>query len=537
MTRALCLLFVLVAHAASLRKSSTSRKNVLYIIADDLRTEMTPFGHNDMVTPNLQKLADSSLLFTNAHSQSQMCVPSRNSFMTGRRPQTTRVFSDAIGVESFRDTSPDWTTLPGYFKKHGYWVTGVGKTFHEGKPRKFDWPQSWSEDEEYFWAELTKCPIETDVWCVVDSTDHADFEDTVILDEALYRLEIGAARAKSATAPQPFFLNVGFHKPHTPFRVPKKFFDMYPLDKIKLAEHQEFPPDVSGLAWNGCEPMNQSLTLNALEPYPTEHQRNLRRAYYASVSFFDDNVGKLLAGLDATGLADDTIVILHSDHGYQLGEWNIWCKSTNFNVATHVPMMIRAPFRAYASSMGSRTSTLVELVDVFPTAVELAGLPPMTPTLGTDPPLEGRSLVPLLRTAASDGSESGFGGSVAFSQYSRHRCYEHPFIDPWVYYLTHGNRCTPGHFTGFSVRTAEWRFTEWVAVDKESGVPMWNQGLQENATELFAHPGGLDEVDDYDSGYYAINQRGNLAKMASLASTRAELRAMIRKMFPGEMAD
>ena len=218
------LLLLLVSHAAA--SSSSSLKNVLYLLVDDLRTEMTPYGHDKMVTPNLQKLADSALLFTNAHVQSQMCVPTRNSFMTGRRPETTKVFNDGIGVSSFRVTGPDWTTLPGYFKKNGYWVTGVGKTFHPGSPPNYDFPQSWSEDQEYFYPPDQKCPTGAKtpdnghVWCMVNSTDHADFEDTLILDEALRRLKIGAAKATNATAPQPFFLNVGFHKPHTPYRAP-----------------------------------------------------------------------------------------------------------------------------------------------------------------------------------------------------------------------------------------------------------------------------------------------------------------------------
>jgi iduronate 2-sulfatase len=162
---------------------------------------MTPFGHSFMHSPNFERLASQSLVFEQAHVQSQMCVPTRNSFMTGRRPMTTKVFNDGIGVANFRVTGPQWTTLPQYFKQHGYFTTGVGKSFHPNSPKNFDQPMSWSEELPYFYPKPFPCPKATDVWCAIDSKNEtADFEDTQILVEGIRRMQMAVDKS------QPFFL-------------------------------------------------------------------------------------------------------------------------------------------------------------------------------------------------------------------------------------------------------------------------------------------------------------------------------------------
>ena len=188
-------------------------RNVLYILVDDLRTQFNEtYGHEFMVTPNIDAFAKQSLVFEQAHVNSQMCVPTRNSFMTGRRPETTRVFNSMIGVDNFRVTGKNWTTHPGYFMKHGYFTTGVGKTFHPNKPPNFDQCCSWSDVDTlpYFYPTPESCPNKNDVWCRVDNAT-AVYEDDLILNEAIRRLTLAAKDER------PFFLNVGFHKPHSEF--------------------------------------------------------------------------------------------------------------------------------------------------------------------------------------------------------------------------------------------------------------------------------------------------------------------------------
>lgn len=295
--------------------------NVLYILVDDLRTQLNQsFGHAFMHTPNLDAFATDrhSLVFTRAYCNSQMCVPTRNSFMTGRRPPVTEVFNDGIGVQSFRTSSnngKNWTSLPGHFKESGWFTTGVGKTFHPNSPPNFDQPMSWSDpvDFPYFYPNPTSCEDGL-VWCAVQNSS-ATFEDLEILAEAKRRMGLAASMGR------PFFLNVGFHKPHTPYRSPQRFFDLYPKE-VAVAKYPDFPPtpgdNVTGLSWFSCLAEGASYPIDHRHPYNVSVQQELRRAYYASVSFTDENIGLLLQHLNDLGLANNTIVVFHADHGFDL---------------------------------------------------------------------------------------------------------------------------------------------------------------------------------------------------------------------------
>lgn len=383
---------VLLAGAAA-----AAQRNVLYILVDDLRTQLGAY-HKDMHTPGIDAFAatPSSLLFEQAHCQSQMCVPTRNSFMTGRRPATTLVMNDGIGNKNFRVTGANWTTLPQHFKNNGYFTTGVGKSFHPNSPPNFDQPMSWSDTDQYpyYYPPSEACPADParpkgkDVWCAVP--DNSTFEDTLILEEGKRRLNAAAKMGK------PFFLAVGFHKPHTPYRAPQRFFDMYPpADEIATAKYPAFPDDqATGLAWFSCKAEGAEYPINHSQPYPVKVQQQLRRAYYASVSYTDDNIRQLLDELTRLRLENDTVVALHSDHGYQLGERNQYCKETNYDLATHVPLIVRAPQYAFPAA---RSSAFVELVDVFPTLAELAGVPALDVSTKGEPPPRGHQPRAALR--------------------------------------------------------------------------------------------------------------------------------------------
>ncbi len=502
-------------------KPSAKIKNVLYILVDDLRTQLSPYGHSSMHTPNLKNLATSpgAVLFRQAYVQSQMCVPTRNSFMSGRRPDVTRVFNDGIGNKSFRDVGPHWTAMPQHFKESGWFTTGVGKTYHPNLPPNFDQPYSWSNTTNgfpYYYPTPFKCPPNaSNVWCSIPSD--AETEDAQILAEAKRRLGI------ISKLDRPFFLAVGFHKPHTPYRSPQQYFDLYPpADQLPVANQSKFPKDVTGLGWFQCLAENAAYPIaGPFQPYNKTVQQELRRAYYAAVSFTDDNIGKLLKALDDEGVADNTLVVFHADHGYQLGERNIWCKETNFNLAAHVPLIIRVP-----NATGSaETRELVEIVDIYPTLIDLAGAPPLDVSKKGEPPLGGKSLGPIVR-AALGGTGAVNSSVTAVSQYARKRCYNDLF---------QAKTCQPdeqGHFIGFSVRrNADYngvkgdglRYTRWVNVTQE-GNPFWDQVMGEELyLERFA------DGDDYDKSEIY----GNWASDPAHASDLEEMRALLKQEILG----
>lgn len=466
-------------------------KNVLYIIIDDMRTNLGAYDHSFMITPRMDQFAKESLVFEQAHVQSQMCVPTRNSFLSGRRPQKTHVFNAGIGVDHFRITGPSWTTLPGYFKDHGYFTTGMGKIFHPNKPPHNDGDLSWSDLDKfpYYYPKPITCPG-TDVWC--QGGEDEEYEDILIYKEAIRRLNAAANDTS-----RPFFMAVGFHKPHTPYRAPKSWYDKYPAaSEIATAKYASFPNascNVTGLAWFSCQAEGKEYPINHSVVYPKSTQQLLRRAYYASISFTDHLVGLVLDELESLGLTHNTTVVLHSDHGYQLGERNIWCKESNYNLATHVPLMIRAPFKPYISTMGKRTSSLVGIIDLYPTLLELSGLPPSQENI------DGISFAPLLVNVTASIKES------VFSQYARKRCFNDLFSQK--------GSCTFGHFMGVSVRQRDYRLTEWYQCNITTGEPFWDQLM---SSELYSH--SIDTSDNFDSADEMFNLAGHPAYESKLIS-------------------
>lgn len=352
--------------------------NVLFIAVDDLRPALGCYGDPLAKTPNIDALAKRGLLFSRAYCQQAVCSPSRTSLLTGRRPDTTKIYNLE---DHFRDTIPDVVTLPQHFKLNGYHTQAFGKIYHGG----LDDPKSWSvpatgvmgatygpavsaavrkKHEAAVKAGLQKQAMNRaskgPAWESVDTDDDASLNDGDTANRAIAALREMKDR--------PFFLAVGFIKPHLPFVAPKKYFDLHPLTAFKLPPNLKRPTGAPDVAFtNFAELRAYEGMPRDPEPVPDDAALNLIRGYYAAASYMDAQVGRLLAELDALRLRDDTIVILWGDHGWHLGEQGMWCKHTNFENATHAPLIVSVPGQKTA---GRQTDALVEFVDVYPTLTE-----------------------------------------------------------------------------------------------------------------------------------------------------------------------
>lgn len=443
-------------------------KNVLFLAVDDMRPSIGAYNFTlggKSYTPNIDKLADGGLLFTRAYVQYAYCAPSRNSFMSGRRPDTTRVWEF---VDHFRESGvgADWVSMPQYFKQFGYLTVGGGKLYHPGVPPNNDWPTSWSPEFEYFipggtGAYTCKAEAPCDAfgkseWCAAEvDKDASILSDQKIRDNCLEHLRA----AKNASQDRPFFVGCGFHKPHAPYHAPAEFFD-------DLPEWEDIPPpadpfapiDMPDAAWHtpadsgSC--LNENPTFNGTSN--TTRLQTFRRSYYAAIRYQDYNLGRVLDELETLGLAKDTIVILFGDHGYQLGEHATWAKMTNFELGVHIPFIIRAPWKT--ATTGKQTKVLAEMVDVYPTLAALAGLPDPKTLKGSEG-INGTNLAPVFDDPASAIK------SAAFSQFAKPAAEDFPFN-------------VGAHFTrnqtkmmGYSVRVDEWRYTCWFHFNNETLVP------------------------------------------------------------------
>jgi len=324
-------------------------------------------------------------------------------------------------------------------------------------------------------------------------------------------------------------------------RAPQEFYDLYPpAEQIAVAEEQQFPTDqnLTGLAWFSCKAEGAEYPIaDAFTPYPKSVQQDLRRAYYASVSFTDHNIGQLLATVDMLGLTDELVVVFHADHGYQLGERNIYCKETNFNLAAHVPLIVRAPH--YPSSLGTRVTGIVEIIDIMPTLIALSGLPALDPSAKGEPALAGRSLEPLLAGARQGRAEGGetpvsVDGQPpafmhAYSQYARLRCANNLFVakeqggkGPRACRASNGSYVPARTYNGYSLRNDTHRFTRWTGVTV-TGDPIWDELVGE---EFYAEALG-DPV-------YDQSERVNLAPKVEYEPDLVAFRAILQKqiVFP-----
>lgn len=433
-------LLLLALCAASLLRADAPM-NVLFISIDDLRTEVGAYGATRAQTPAIDRLASRGVRFERAYCQYPLCNPSRVSLLTGRSPVTTELFGNR---DNFTTWYPDWVSLPKLFKQHGYTTVRSGKIFHGdviddaaawtvgGVPSKFNDPKPpgpvaaataiSAEAEQARLGRVQAADVarvsSSDYWkAVVDPAELAALEDTVNTDRAIAFLR------ERRAGDQPFFLGFGLAKPHSPLVAPKRFFDLYRAEDIVLppdfAPRPTVPP---GFPAASIRAVNADLFIR--RDATPEAARDMIRAYLACTSYTDWNVGRVLAALDEAGLRDRTIIVLWSDHGYQLGEKGKWSKAGSlWEQGTRVPFIILDP---RATGNGRSSPRVVELLDLYRTVAELCGLP-------VPEGVEGRSLRPLL--AQPDAS------------------WDHPAYTVW-------NERNRG-ITGVVVRTERWRYAEF----------------------------------------------------------------------------
>jgi iduronate 2-sulfatase len=428
-----CLLAAVLVFAVN--AAGADRPNVLFIMADDFRPELASYG-SPALTPNLDRLAKRGVRFERAYCQQAVCNPSRSSLLTGRRPDTLRLWNNGT---HFRELNPEVTTLPLWFKEHGYVTRNVGKIFHNWHTKEKGDRRSWSADEFLHYenhgndtaqvkGELP--PNHAKVrggrgYAANSLTECRDVPDEAYFDG---RVAAEAVRVLGEIKDQTFFLAVGFWKPHAPFNAPKKYWDLY--DRAKLpplnSARPEGAPEIAFHASTEILGPPDKQT-----PLTDDEVAEMRHGYFANISYLDAQLGKVLDALDAAGLTEKTIITFIGDHGYHIGEHTLWGKTSNFEYDAHVPFLVAAPGVAQVG----QTKSLAELIDLFPTLVELCGLPQPAG-------LEGTSLVPVLKDPATSVK------AAAFTQHPRPAYYDRE----------------PGKVPkamGCSVRTDEVSYTEW----------------------------------------------------------------------------
>jgi len=439
-----------------------SRPNILFIPVDDLRPELGCYGNPVSHSPNINRLAANGLTFTRAYCQQSVCNPSRASLLTGLRPDSIQVWDL---YTSFRDNVPDVVTLPQFFKEKGYTTIGLGKTFHNNLPDTLSWTRKphiegypFDPDAVYLNEEnlqIQEAKIEEMIaagrnridqlghWYVkANAVEIAEAGDDAYFDGAQTSLAISILK-ELANDPEPFFLSVGYYRPHLPFNAPKKYWDLYDREALPLANNQFAPNESPGYAIHGDQELRSYDDCHDL-PWPTEEpgdedrQRELIHGYYASVSYIDAQIGRLLDELERLGISENTIVVLWGDHGWRLGEHNGWCKMTNYEIDTRVPMI----FSGYGVGAKNRkSSALCEFVDIYPSLCEMAGFP-------VPEHLQGSSLVPLLENPDKAWKKA------AFSQFLLGR-----FGPP---------ETRQHERMGYAIRTDRYRYVEWYSWNKET---------------------------------------------------------------------
>jgi iduronate 2-sulfatase len=479
--------------------------NVLFLSMDDLKPAIGAYDHPVVKTPGMDRLAAEGVIFTRAYIQQAVCAPSRMSTFTGLRPDRTGVKDLQTDL---RTVTPDAVTLQQYFIQHGYRSAGAGKVMHGSKDED---PPSWSEpythDEQLNYAAGFVVPVENQYqnalsrealqemnakgikgWKkrkdflrdrdALPPTECLDVPDDAYADGAIANWAV-AQLERSAADGKPFFLTVGFRKPHLPFVAPQKYWDLYDRESLRLPENSEQAagsPEFAYSSWG--ELRNYSGIPKGYATDITEAQKKeLIHGYYASVSYVDAQVAKVMEALDRTGLRQNTLVVLWGDHGWHLGDHGLWCKHTNFEQATRIPVIISTP----GGPEGLRVEGVVESLDLFPTICELAGLP-------VPPQVEGVSLL-----AAMQGKSGG--KAFAMSQYPR----------------THKN------LMGYSLRTRDHRLTWWIKDNFD-------------ATRTAFRPEMVEAAELYDYVHDPLETR-NRADDPAYAGVRRELEAQMIDYF------
>jgi arylsulfatase A-like enzyme len=441
------MLFIFCVVSATSQQSSKTKYNVLFIISDDLRPELGAYGVKMIKTPNIDNIAARGIRFDRAYAQYPVCNPSRTSFLTGRYPTQTGVMNNN---DYFRRIHPNYITLPQYFKQHGYVTLRSGKIFHGG----IDDQISWTEGGEPTNPGITergktpsrKLPKPDEL---ADSPGNQPLSKSAASDRIIIIEGEGESHGdyKSATRAieymekyksQPFFLAVGFVKPHSPPTAPKKFFDLYEANKMELpVDFATTPKAPPGFPEISISNPNSDLFIG--RESTAELAKEMKRAYYASISFMDAQVGRVLRALEKNNLQSNTIIVFFGDHGYHLGEKGKWSKAYSlYELGLRVPLIIAIP-----NSVSRRSSQIVQLVDLYKTLADLCELPKPND-------VEGRSLVPLINYPETDWKYPAYSVTAVKDK------------------------------IGKSVRTQQWHYVEWE--DGKSGAM------------LFEHPNDPHEL-------------------------------------------
>ncbi|MEA1888059.1 MAG: sulfatase [Bacteroidota bacterium] len=455
--------------------------NVIFISFDDLRPELGCYGNQEIKSPNLDRFAEKGMVFLNTYCQVAVCQPSRASYMTGLRPDS--VGSWHLG-DHHRGMHPDIVSMPQYFHNYGYYTVSIGKVFHnyvydsiswdepDLRPEEYKTPDKINRDAETFHyddvitAKQMKLRAErklnnpgkklyADGWGYGTSVEAPDLPDEVLYDGAQTELAIETIK-RLRMMDKPFYLALGYFRPHLPFVAPKKYWDLYKADSITPAPNPFLPVDAPRFAMNStyelgaCYDIAEYQKHPALGPLPDSIRKMLKHGYYASVSYVDACFGRLINALEDMDLMDNTVILLVGDHGWKLGEHGSWCKQTNYENDTHVPMIVYTPGRMEA---GKKTTRLTELVDIFPSLCELAGIE-------VDDYLQGTSIVPLLEDPEREWK------AAIFSQFHRR---------PGV--AINGQR-----YMGYGMRTEKYHYIEWYHWDDEKNIP-----LDSVTCELYDH--------------------------------------------------
>jgi iduronate 2-sulfatase len=443
--------------------------NILFIAIDDLRPELGCYGSPIAISPHLDKLAGQGLLFNRAYCQEAICGPSRASLMSGARPDTIGIVENS---EKLRDNNPDIVTLSQHFIANGYDAIQIGKIFHNNEHA--DLENSWNRQpakiklkkpfhpyalpENNAIQAKNKKELEAKYGPSISGTglvqgpayEGADVKDAEYRDG--YNAEIAVATIKElAKDDKPFFLGVGFYKPHLDLIAPKKYWDLYDPEKIPLAEHTTGPKNGAAMGLHASFELRVRDGIPKTGDIDAELSRTLKHAYLACVSYIDAQIGLVIGALEKEGLRDNTIIIVWGDHGWHLGDMGVWCKATNYEVGTRVPMMTWTP-EMPAGSRGKKTDALVELVDIYPSLCDIAGV-----TLPDH--LEGTSFKPLLENPSRQWE------AAAFSQFPN------PALREWA-----ANPLSPGMretFFGPLIEEVEQR------IIKQQG-DKWDRDLFEN---------------------------------------------------------
>ena len=439
--RSMMLLAALLGLAPVLSSAADkARPNVLFFAVDDLRPEFGAYGAAHVRSPNLDRLARAGITFNRAYCQQAVCSPSRTVVMTGTRPDTSKVWDL---VTHFRTALPNVVTLGQHFKDHGYFSQGMGKIYHGGYDDAPTWSVPWTTPRASgAYARPENIALAQRAADDASSSDKkrskksasrgprgpafeaGDVPDNFYTDGRTAELAVETLRGLAGKS-QPFFLAVGFSKPHLPFVSPRKYWDLYDPAKLPMATNRHRPKDAPEYA---IQPGGELRNYHGIPdgPIPDDLARQLRHGYYAAISYTDAQIGKVLDELDRSGLSRNTIIVLWGDHGWKLGEHDAWCKHSNCENDTNAPLLLSVPGMRHA---GRRTNALVEFVDIYPTLADLAGLP-------LPAHLEGLSFRPVLEEPSRPWK------TAAFSQYPR----------------SHNGR----QLMGYSMRTADHRLTVWV---------------------------------------------------------------------------